>query len=189
MKKRKKITQEIVKCSTGADCSSAPEVPIHNSVKQIKRPCSLYGPTYKIRTPVYDRPFYVTINYMNDKVWEIFINSENIGTFAWTSALTIAWSAVFQNVTDYQFLVDKMLTTIDPKGGHWAHEKFHPSVVAEIGYIIDSKIKGVELCKSDRNVQSEETPTGGKCPECKEMALVKKDGCDTCQKCGYSKCA
>ena len=187
----KKIDQKIV----GWDLIQEQDVdPVEEDpstpVKLKKRPAELDGSTVKLRSMAYEKPFFVTINFLDGKIREIFINTKNVEAMAWISALTTAWSAVFQKVDDYQFLIDEMISTPDPKGGHWAYGRFHASIVAEIGYIINCKIKGVELTKAEKpNEEPASKPSGSQCPECKAFAFVKKEGCDVCQECGYSKCS
>ena len=116
------------------------------------RPVSLSGKTYKLKTHVYEHSFYVTINDMDGEPFEIFINTKNHDAHMWTTAVTLAWSTVFRKVYDIQFLITEMLETIDIRGGHISHERFHKSIVAEVGYILDCRIKNIPLRKSERTI-------------------------------------
>ncbi len=168
------------------------------SSKHKKRPLYLPGGTYRIKTHVYEHSFYVTINTLDGRPYEIFINTRNEDCVMWLASQTLSWSAIFREVSDLTFLIKGMLKVVDPKGAHQAHERFHKSIVAEIGYILDCNIKKVPLKKSDRLAIKEIDNTktiipanaGIECPKCKQFTLVKRDGCDKClnEECQHSSC-
>ena len=73
--------------------------------EKVKRPERLEGTTYKLKTPVSEHAFYVTINdiILNEgteheirRPFEIFVNSKNMDHFQWIVALTRIISAVFR---------------------------------------------------------------------------------------------
>ncbi len=115
--------------------------------EEIQRPEVLIGSTYKIKTPVSDHAMYVTINdivlnegteYEQRRPFEVFINSKNLDHFQWIVALTRIISAVFRKGGDVTFLVDELKAVFDPRGGYWQPGgKFMPSIIAELGYVIE----------------------------------------------------
>ena len=191
--------------------------------EEVQRPEVLIGSTYKIKTPVSDHAMYVTINdiilnedtpYEQRRPFEIFINSKNLDHFQWIVALTRIISAVFRKGGDVTFLVDELKAVFDPRGGYWqAGGKFMPSIIAELGYVIEKHLQTIGLLKKqelDEHAQkiiaekkaefverSKQTdafskshfPEGAQlCAKCSTAAVVMMDGCMTCLNCGDSKC-
>lgn len=121
------------------------------------RPELLIGATYKVSIPSENHALYITINdlVLNEGTdhethhpYEIFINSKNMDQFQWVLAFTRIVSAVFRKGGDVTFLVDELKSVFDPKGGYF--KKGHglmPSMVAEIGTIIETHMKSSGLIK------------------------------------------
>jgi len=191
--------------------------------EEVQRPEMLVGSTYKIKTPVSDHAMYVTINdiilnedtpYEQRRPFEIFINSKNLDHFQWIVALTRIISAVFRKGGDVTFLVDELKAVFDPRGGYWqAGGKFMPSIIAELGYVIEKHLQTIGLLKKqeldetaqkiiaekkaefvERTKQTDafaksHFPEGAQlCTKCSTAAVVMMDGCMTCLNCGDSKC-
>ncbi len=123
--------------------------------EKVMRPDRLIGNTYKIKTPVSEHAFYITINdillnpdtpFEKRRPFEIFINSKNMDHYQWISGLTLIISAVFRKGGDVTFLVDELQSVFDPKGGYFRRGgKFMPSLVAEIGDAIESHLKMIGM--------------------------------------------
>lgn len=197
-------------------------VHMHESVE---RPEMLVGSTYKIKTPLSEHALYITINdiVLNEdteheirRPFEIFINSKNMDHFQWVLALTRVISAVFRKGGDSTFLVEELKAVFDPKGGYFKRGgRFMPSLVADIGYAIESHMKMIGMIKEDEpdehrqkfidekraefdnantpadfdNASDTSFPDGATlCSKCYTKALVLMDGCMTCLSCGDSKC-
>src|SRR5688572_15216832 len=191
--------------------------------ERLERPEMLIGSTYKVKTPVSDHAMYITINdivlnqgtpYEQRRPFEIFINSKNLDHFQWIVALTRIISAVFRKGGDVSFLVEELKAVFDPRGGYWqAGGKFMPSIIAELGYVIEKHLQTIGLLKKlelDEHAQKliaekkaefvERTkqtdafakshfPEGAQlCAKCSTAAVVMMDGCMTCLNCGDSKC-
>jgi hypothetical protein len=191
--------------------------------EKLERPEVLIGSTYKIKTPVSDHAMYVTINdiVLNEgteheqrRPFEIFINSKNLDHFQWIVALTRIISAVFRKGGDVTFLVEELKAVFDPRGGYWqTGGKFMPSIIAELGYVIEKHLQTIGLLrapeldegrrklieekKAEFEARSKQTdafakshfPEGAQlCPKCSTAAVVMMDGCMTCLNCGDSKC-
>ncbi len=134
--------------STGRDGRRAKVI---RMTEEVQRPEMLIGSTYKIKTPVSDHAMYVTINdiVLNEgteheqrRPFEIFINSKNLDHFQWIVALTRIISAVFRKGGDVTFLVDELKAVFDPRGGYWQPGgKFMPSIIAELGYVIEKHLQ------------------------------------------------
>jgi len=191
--------------------------------EKLERPEVLIGSTYKIKTPVSDHAMYVTINdiVLNEgteheqrRPFEIFINSKNLDHFQWIVALTRIISAVFRKGGDVTFLVEELKAVFDPRGGYWqTGGKFMPSIIAELGYVIEKHLQTIgllrapELDEGRRKLIEEKRseyearqkqqdafanshyPQGAQlCSKCSTAAVVMMDGCMTCLNCGDSKC-
>lgn len=125
--------------------------------EKVERPEMLIGSTYKIKTPVSEHAFYITINdivlnpdtpYEKRRPFEVFINSKNMDHYQWISALTLIVSAVFRKGGDVTFLVKELRSVFDPKGGYFKRGgKFMPSLVAEIGEALETHMKLIGLIK------------------------------------------
>ena len=191
--------------------------------EKLERPEMLLGSTYKIKTPVSDHAMYLTINdimlnegteHEHRRPFEIFINSKNLDHFQWIVALTRIISAVFRKGGDVVFLIEELKAVFDPRGGYWQPGgKFMPSIVAEIGYVVERHLQSIGLMKvpemdaarlqlietkrsewEQRNRQTDafaksSYPEGAQlCVKCNTAAVVMMDGCMTCLACGESKC-
>jgi hypothetical protein len=191
--------------------------------ERLERPEVLIGSTYKIKTPISDHAMYVTINdivlnegteYEQRRPFEIFINSKNLDHFQWIVALTRIISAVFRKGGDVTFLVDELKAVFDPRGGYWQPGgKFMPSIIAELGYVIERHLQTIGLMRKPKLDEHQQKlvdqkraeyearakqadafakphfPDGAQlCAKCSTAAVVMMDGCMTCLNCGDSKC-
>jgi len=135
-----------------AEIPTADVIQMH---ERIERPEVLIGSTYKIKSPLFEHALYVTINdivlnagseHEQRRPFEIFINSKNMDHFQWIVALTRIMSAVFRKGGDVTFLVDEMKAVFDPKGGYFkAGGSYMPSLVAELGSIVEDHLKSIGL--------------------------------------------
>jgi len=193
--------------------------------EKVERPETLRGSTYKVKTPLSEHALYLTINdiILNEgtehelrRPFEIFINSKNMDHFQWIVALTRIISAVFRKGGDVTFLVEELKAVFDPRGGYFKKGgKYMPSLVGEIGDVIETHLKTIGLMESDEldehqqkliaekraefegsreKASSEEAeesdfPDGATlCGKCQTKAMIQMDGCLTCLNCGDSKC-
>jgi hypothetical protein len=182
--------------------------------ERLARPDVLEGRTYKVKTPLSEHALYVTINdvvlnagtaHESRRPFEVFVNSKNMDHFQWIVALTRIVSAVFRKGGDCTFLVEELRSVFDPRGGYFkAGGRFMPSLVAEIGEIIERHLVGLGMLdtepdqhqqafiaakRAQAGVAEGEFPTGAAlCGKCHTAAAVQLDGCLTCLNCGESKC-
>jgi hypothetical protein len=191
--------------------------------EKLERPEVLLGSTYKLKTPLTEHAIYVTINdivlnagtpHEKRRPFEIFINSKNMDHFQWVVALTRVISAVFRKGGDVTFLVEELRSVFDPRGGYFKKGKYTPSLVAELGDVIECHLKMIGLIPSEemdesrkqfietkraearsretqatRDTEHGDPPADAQlCAKCSTKTLVKMDGCMTCLNCGDSKC-
>jgi hypothetical protein len=132
-----------------------PKAEVIQMHEKVERPDALVGATYKIKSPLFEHALYVTINdivlnqdteYELRRPFEIFINSKNMDHFQWIVALTRIMSAVFRKGGDVTFLVEELKAVFDPRGGYFkAGGVYMSSIVAELGYVIETHLKSIGL--------------------------------------------
>jgi len=162
--------------------------------EQVKRPEgmeALEGSTYKIKTPLDDHAMYVTINdivlnqgteHESRRPFEIFINSKNMDHFQWIVALTRLMSAVFRKGGDVTFLAEELQAVFDPKGGYFKPGgKFMPSIIAEIGAVIEHHLQKIGLMEKEELSEQQQLILKQKRAEAEAVAQ-KKTVTDTAAK-------
>ncbi|MGU5656653.1 TSCPD domain-containing protein [Aeromonas veronii] len=224
----KKIDKKIVAYKVRTKDEPQEDLSVQDDVvhmhETVLRPERLMGTTYKLKTPehVSEHSLFITINdiILNEgtvhetrRPFEIFINSKSLEHYQWIVALTRIISAVFRKGGDVTFLVEELRSVFDPKGGYWNKGKYVPSLIAEIGNVIESHLTEIGMLKApglDEHQQAflaekqaelkaaqeaEEQQAGSGfpanaalCYKCHTKALVLRDGCMTCLNCGDSKC-
>ncbi|MEB6604974.1 MULTISPECIES: TSCPD domain-containing protein [Aeromonas] len=220
----RKIVAYKVKTRDEPQEAQAPEDDVVHMHETVLRPERLMGTTYKLKTPehVSEHSLFITINdiILNEgtvhetrRPFEIFINSKSLEHYQWIVALTRIISAVFRKGGDVTFLVEELRSVFDPKGGYWNKGKYVPSLIAEIGNVIEThlteigmlKVPGLDehqqafLAEKQAELQAQQQaeeqqagsgfpPGAALCYKCHTKALVLKDGCMTCLNCGDSKC-
>ena len=123
----------------------------------LDRPERITGSTYKVKTPVTEHAFYITINdvIMNEgtpeehrRPFEIFVNSKNMDHFQWIVGLTRVMSAVFRKGGDVTFLIEELVSVFDPNGGYYKKGgKYVPSLVAELGQVVETHLQNIGMLK------------------------------------------
>jgi len=134
---------------------AAPVAEVIQMHESLERPETLVGNTYKIKSPLFEHALYVTINdivlnagtqHEQRRPFELFINSKNMDHFQWIVALTRILSAVFRKGGDVTFIVEELKAVFDPRGGYFkAGGVYMPSIVAEIGAVIEQHMKSIGL--------------------------------------------
>ncbi len=220
--KKDEAEEQAVEANTA---EAQPDSNVVHMHEQVERPEMLIGSTYKIKTPVTEHAMYVTINdiVLNEgtdhelrRPFEIFINSKNMDHFQWIVALTRVMSAVFRKGGDVTFLVEELKSVFDPQGGYFKKGgKYMPSIIAEIGDVIERHMRLIGLLKdagldehqkklveekraeyeakqkgagAESEGKSDFPPGAELCGKCHTKAVVMMDGCMTCLNCGDSKC-
>ncbi len=163
------VGYEVAKPQDEAEAVETPTPEVRETAKvirmteQVQRPEgyeALEGSTYKIKTPLDDHAMYVTINdivlnpgteHEQRRPFEIFINSKNMDHFQWIVALTRLMSAVFRKGGDVTFLAEELQAVFDPKGGYFKPGgKFMPSIIAEIGAVIEHHLQKIGLMEKEQ---------------------------------------
>jgi hypothetical protein len=216
-----KVNQEA--SAEAQEASAIPAAEIIQMHEALKRPDKLIGSTYRLKTPehVSEHSLFITINdiILNEgtdheirRPFEVFINSKNMDHFQWIVALTRIMSAVFRKGGDVTFMVEELRSVFDPRGGYWNKGKLMPSLVAEIGDVIEEHLISIGMLRgpeqedatreyiekkkeeyleaTDAKVDEESgfPANATMCGKCSVKATVIMDGCSTCLNCGDSKC-
>jgi len=206
-----KITGYEVK-KPGDEAKQEESATVHQIAPLLERDDILEGSTYKIKTPHSDHAMYITINDVivnvgtpeeHRRPFEVFINSKNMEHFMWIVALTRITSAIFRKGGDITFLVEELKAVFDPRGGYYKRGgKYMPSIVAEIGEVIQQHLISIGMMEGQLNnaeLQAKRTEAqeklgsdaiakGNQCDKCGAMAVVRLDNCNCCLECGDSKC-
>ena len=169
----------------------------------IERTYALSGCTYKIKTPLSEHALYITINNIEVdgqlRPFELFINSKSMEHFQWIVAFTRIVSAIFRHGGEVNFLIEELRSVFDPRGGFFYKSKYVPSLVAQIGDVLEQHLVSIGAYVRDNSLQVaavamiEEKEKASQselllCANCNELAVVMMDGCLTCTNCGSSKC-
>ena len=151
-KAREAAKVETARATVEAQLPTADVIQMH---ERIERPEVLVGSTYKIKSPLVEHAMYVTLNdivlnagteHELRRPFEIFVNSKSMEHFQWIVALTRIMSAVFRKGGDVTFLVEEMKAVFDPRGGYFkAGGVYMPSLVAELGAIVEDHMKSIGL--------------------------------------------
>ncbi|MGH8114108.1 MAG: NrdJb [Rhodanobacteraceae bacterium] len=152
-----KAAQEAKPQGSRNEAPVASEFKVIQMHEKLERPEVLIGASYKIKSPLFEHALYVTINdivlnagteFEMRRPFEIFINSKNMDHFQWIVALTRIMSAVFRKGGDVTFLVEELKAVFDPRGGYFkTGGVYMPSIVAELGNIIEQHLKMIGLIK------------------------------------------
>ncbi|MEO8671717.1 MAG: NrdJb [Tahibacter sp.] len=150
-----KASHVVTQLAPVAELVDPPMAEVIQMHEKVERPETLIGATYKIKSPLFEHALYVTINdiVLNQgtehelrRPFEIFINSKNMDHFQWIVALTRILSAVFRKGGDVTFIVEELKAVFDPRGGYFkAGGVYMPSIVAELGAIVEQHMKSIGL--------------------------------------------
>lgn len=179
--------------------------------EKVERPEFLDGVTYKIKTPLTEHALYITINdiilnagtaHEQRRPYEIFVNSKNMEHYQWIVALTRIISAVFRKGGEINFLVEELRSVFDPRGGYYRPGgRWMPSLVAELGDVIETHLREIGLIKKEeleqhqkefiaqKRAEYSDLPANAQlCPNCQTKSVIVINGCKTCLNCAESKC-
>ena len=167
----------------------------------LERPEVLTGRTYKVRWPSVNENYYITVNDVGGKPFEVFIHSTSSKYSDWTTALSLMISAIMRQGRDISFIPEELMKVQSANDFGYVDKKFYGSLVALIGDTIgrhltdgdisatDDKSPGVDKNPSTRIEITAAMPIPQEaCPQCRAPALIRQEGCVSCTNCSYSKC-
>ena len=163
--------------------------------------------TYRSQHPDRRYRVYVTINHNFDHVtqqwrpYEIFISPSDASAYQWLSYSSRRDTRMLRNRDDIAALITEMKETFDTgASGYLSQGKYIPSVIAEIGFILEEHVEQLKHSKDQHKLLfhlfNETTPEADNavtkqhkpCSKCRSVRWIRQDNCDTCAVCGYSKC-
>lgn len=134
----KTITKKITSYAVKSD----KEVAVIVQPKQ-ERDEMLQGFTYKIKPTGYECAVYITINNLNNKPFEIFVQCKNTDSFQYIQTITRLISAIWRNGGNTDYVYEELKQIFDPKGGYFLPKGggFVNGVIHHIGMVIEKHIK------------------------------------------------
>lgn len=165
----------------------------------LTRPEVLRGRTYKVKWPSVNENYYITINDVADKPFEVFIQSTSSKYSDWTTALSLMISAIMRKGEDISFIPEELAKVRSADDTGWVDGKYYGSLVALIGDTIGKHLlSGVDSSVEEDasgtkanpkiHIEAHVAPLGETCPYCNMPTLTRQEGCDLCLSCGYSHC-
>lgn len=173
------------------------------------RPEVVTGRTVKLRWPGLKSALYLTLNEVDGKPYELFINSKDQSHMEWSMALTVLMSMALRQGITMEQIAEEFLQVQALEGG-WADNgsgksQYWPSLVAYLGHKLSqlnqecSVTPLVPVTQVQREEQTypteadiqEETRLlkGMQCVDCHQYSVIMQAGCPTCTNCGWSKCS
>jgi len=165
------------------------------------RPDDVEGCTYKIKFNPTEPPMYITVNDLEDEPLEIFFKVNNAKHQEYLDGLSRAITSLWRRGIRADHLFEEFCEYESPNAGSFyeykrGKKKYLKSILDAIGTVIKKHFRkldlGVEVasqsCVATTIDEIPQKPTGEKCPECGEYAMVRIEGCMTCTECSYSKC-
>jgi len=168
------------------------------SPKNHKRPSVLKGSTYKLKWPSMNSSMFVTINYRDERPYEIFFASKDAKYSEWMTALTLMISNIMRNQDHPESIINELKQVVSAHDAQWSNGKFTPSLVAKIAHTIEEDFISNGIIEAPEELIKESDlvarQAGGKkdvgeiCPSCRAPTLTMQEGCKKCVSCGYSAC-
>ena len=99
------------------------------------RPRKLKSMTYQVYVPPIDEILFIIISEENNKIRELFINSDHMESYPWISYLTRTVSKRLQQGESIKLLIDEMKETYDTDGGYIIPKSGDTHVNSVVGHI------------------------------------------------------
>lgn len=170
---------EVMKVISDKPDTAVAKVSLHTPPEPMPRPDILQGETRKLKWPGLSSAVYMTVNFTSDRrPFELFFSSKDNKHQEWMAALSLSLTSLFRLGVDTTFIFKEFQQVTSAGDSAFKDGRRYDSFLAYIGTQLDEAINGVAL----------NAPTGAKCPDCGEYAVVVSGGCPTCTVCGSSKC-
>ena len=183
------ITGAILTPVTEPAAEPAPEPGPVETYRGGKRPAMLPGRTYKIKPSTEEHGIYVVVNDDVGSVdpVEVFFISRDVTSFSWRTAVSRLITAILRRGLpgDLDLIERELGSVFDPRGGYWDGGRYYPSVLAQIARVLTDHTVANQVAAS---ATREDRPPATGCPRCGGGPYVSRDGCRSCEGCGYSTC-
>ncbi|WP_026487657.1 adenosylcobalamin-dependent ribonucleoside-diphosphate reductase [Caldanaerobius polysaccharolyticus] len=159
--------------------SQKPQQPEQPQQQKTGRPATLHGITQRIETPV--GRAYVTVNFLDNKPFELFANIGRAGSdiAAFTEAIARLISLALRSGVSVDEITDQLIGI-----GGANSVGFGPNRVTSVPDAIGKVLRA----STNYEPKQSQGPIVDICPSCGMATLVSGEGCKTCQNCGYSAC-
>ncbi len=163
----------------------------------LTRPEVLSGSTYKVHWPTVNENYYVTINDVAGRPFEVFIQSTSSKYADWTTALSLMISAIMRKGGDINFIPEELMKVRSAEDSGFVDGKFYGSLVALLGSTMKQHFSNGDISSDEEATSSLRTnpqisitaqPMGETCPDCTMPTVIRLEGCDRCTNCNYSRC-
>ncbi|KKK82983.1 hypothetical protein LCGC14_2797980, partial [marine sediment metagenome] len=112
------------------------------------------------------------------------ISSTSAKYAEWTTALTRMISSIMRQGIDISFIPEELQQVASSHDSAWIDGVYYPSLIAYIGKTIENHIGA-----PPKVTLEDQLTIKALCPKCNQLGLIAKEGCNTCDICGYSDCS
>ena len=102
----------------------------------------LEGKTYHVRLDD-NCPLFVTVNYQDDKPFEVFVRCDEPEVFEWTTLTTILITRLLRAGESLQDIATELQEIHSPRTSHWlpGGKGRCPSLAARIGLVLEQHLR------------------------------------------------
>ncbi len=154
----------------------------------LKRPDVLEGRTYKLNWPSWSSAVYITINEDKGQIYEIFISSKDARYQEWTIALSIMISRLLRQGESPEIVAGELQQIQSTHDSAWVGKKRYGSFLARIGEVINQHVTENRGIPAEDLQQDTPQHKAEICPQCQAPSLIAREGCKSCNQCGYTTC-
>lgn len=189
-----------VEPSPQADAPSPDPKPQPAFLAPLGRPEILEGRTYKLKWPLDQSNWYLTITNENGIPRELFIVTKDAQHQEWVTALSRMVTAVLRRDGDVRFLAAELTEVVAATGGASIRSqgRYRPSVVAAIGGVLEMEFRRLGILPPlapHADAAPSEAPEipiaiegASLCPKCQRQTFLHENGCKRCLSCGHEVC-
>lgn len=147
----------------------------------LKRPDKIAGTTYRIPTGC--GQMYITINTIDNKIYEVFVRLGKAGGCGSSQSEAIGrlTSLLLRNKVNIEKIIDE-LKGISCHSPAWHDGQSVLSCSDAVAKVLATLVE-----KPEAEVEAKVEVQSGGCPSCGGK-LIFQEGCLHCEGCGYSKC-
>ena len=116
-----------------------------------ERPKTITGRTTKIKPGHISEALYITINDIDGRLHEIFVNTKNVDLAEHAQIVTRLVSAAWRQAPNPEFIVEE-LKAVQSHDAYFYEGRFYSSIYAHIGSIIEERMIELNALKTPISV-------------------------------------